>query len=342
MRANRAPMVWLLLFSLAAAAGAPLLGPTPIAPLTALHDGWAQLTGTPPDDPIVAQILALRMPRVCLGWLAGAGLAVAGAAFQGLFRNPLATPYTSGVAAAASLGAAAAILSPGLTLGGLGSLGAGAAALTAALVETGLLALLALRSGGLHMEGILLAGITFNFLATALLLLLRALTAAPLQLLYLDRWLMGGLDVVGWGWLPLIPAAAIGVVVLLLLAPALDQLALSHDLAASRGVRVAWTAAGTLLAAALVTAAVVAAVGPIGFVGLLVPNGVRRLVGACHPRLLVGSLLAGGGFLVLCDGGVRLLSAGRAGGELPVGVLTALLGGPLFLILLVHSLRGPR
>jgi iron complex transport system permease protein len=335
-------MTWLLLFSLVAAGVAPLLGPTPIAPLAALQAGWAHLTGQPISDPVVVQILALRLPRVCLGWFAGAGLAVAGAAFQGLFRNPLATPYTSGVVAAASLGAAGVILCPGMTFGVAGSLGVGAAALIAALIETGLLALLALRSGGLHMEGILLAGITFNFLATALLLLLRALTAAPLQLLYLDRWLMGGLDVVGWDWLPLIPAAVAGVAVLLVFAPALDQLALSHDLAASRGVRVGRTTAGTLLAAALVTAAVVAAVGPIGFVGLLVPNGVRRLLGAGHPRLLLGSSFVGAGFLVLCDGAVRLLSAGRAGGELPVGVLTALLGGPLFLILLVRSLGGPR
>jgi iron complex transport system permease protein len=342
MWANRLALAWLLVFSLAAIAVAPLLGPTHIEPAAALADAWARLTGRPVADPIVAQILALRMPRICLGWLAGAGLAVAGAAFQGLFRNPLATPYTSGVVAAASLGAAAVILCPGITLGVVGHLGVGAAALAAALLETGLLALLALRTAGLHMEGILLAGITFNFLATALLLLLRALTAAPLQLLYLDRWLMGGLDVVGWDWLPLIPAATVGVVVLLLFAPALDQLALSHDVAASRGVRVAQATAGTLLAAALVTAAVVAAVGPIGFVGLLVPNGVRNLLGASHPRLLLGSLLAGGGFLVLCDGAVRLLSAGRVGGELPVGVLTALLGGPLFLILLVRSLRGPR
>ena len=340
--AGRLAMAWLLLFSLVAVAIAPLLGPTPLDPVAALASGWAQLTGRPAGDPIAAQILALRLPRVCLGWIAGAGLAVAGAAFQGLFRNPLATPYTSGVVAAASLGAATVILCPGMKFGVLGSLGVGAAALAAALVETGLLALLTLRSAGLHMEGILLAGITFNFLATALLLLLRALTAAPLQLLYLDRWLMGGLDVVGWDWLPLIPAAAAGVAVLLFFAPALDQLALSHDLAASRGVRVAWTTAGTLLAAALVTAAVVAAVGPIGFVGLLVPNAVRSLLGASHPRLLLGSLFAGGGFLVLCDAAVRLLSAGRAGGELPVGVLTALLGGPLFLILLVRSLRGPR
>jgi iron complex transport system permease protein len=267
---------------------------------------------------------------------------VAGAAFQGLFRNPLATPYTSGVVAAASLGAAAVILCPGITLGVVGHLGVGAAALAAALLETGLLALLALRTAGLHMEGILLAGITFNFLATALLLLLRALTAAPLQLLYLDRWLMGGLDVVGWEWLPLTPLAAVGVAALLSHTPSLDQLALGHDLAASRGVRVERSTVGILLAASLVTAALVATTGPIGFVGLLVPNGVRRLLGAGHLRLLIGSLLVGGGFLVLCDGAVRLLAAGSAGGELPVGVLTALLGGPLFLGLLLRSLRGPR
>jgi len=336
-------MAWLLFFSVVAVAVAPLLGPTPLDPGVALQSAWAQLAGRPAGDPIAGQILALRLPRVCLGWVTGAGLGVAGAAFQGLFRNPLATPYTSGVVASASLGAAGAILCPGLLAAGETSgLGVGAAALAAALAEGGLLGAIAIRTGGLRTEGLLLAGVTFNFLATALILLLRALTAAPLQLLYLDRWLMGGLDVVGWEWLPLTPLTAVGIMVLLYHTPALDQLALGHDLAASRGVRVERATVGILLAASLVTAALVATTGPIGFVGLLVPNGVRRLLGAGHPRLLIGSLLAGGGFLVLCDGAVRILAAGSAGGELPVGVLTALLGGPLFLVLLLRSLRGPR
>lgn len=339
------PLSVLVGLSLAALVVAPWLGPTPLAPLPALASWWAQTTGGIVDDPVAAQILALRIPRVLLGWLAGATLAITGGAFQGLFRNPLATPYTTGVAAAASLGAATVVLVAGsqTALHHLWTdFGVTGGAFTLALAETALVAGLAARTGGLRTEALLLAGVTLNFVATALILLLRSLTDAPLQLLYLDRWLMGGLDVVGWEWLPLAPIWGVGMAGLLTLAPALDQLAVNQDLAAGRGVRVERTTAAVLILATAATAAVVAAVGPIGFVGLVVPNGVRRLLGAGHLRLLLGSLVTGGGFLVLCDGAVRLLAAGRAGGELPVGVLTALIGGPLFLIVLVRTLGGPR
>ncbi len=324
----------LLLASLAAVAVAPWLGATHLE-VSAWSSWWAQVNGRVAADPTAAAILALRLPRVALGWVAGAGLAAAGAALQGLFRNPLATPYTTGVAAAAALGVAATLLL-GLPLPPAGGL-------LLALGESALLALAAARSGGRSTETLLLAGVTLNLLAGAVILFFRALAPEPLALAHLDRWLMGGVEVVGFGeWLGLLPLWGAGVVALLLLAPSLDQLALGPEVAASRGVAVAAATASVLAAAAAITASVVAVAGPIAFVGLVVPHAVRPLAGGGHRRLLAGSLLAGGGFLVLCDAGVRLLARGRVGGELPVGAVTALIGAPLFLLLLVRGGRSAR
>jgi len=322
----------LLLASLVALAVAPWLGATPLG-AAAWSSWWAQATGHPPADPTAAAILGLRLPRVALGWVAGGGLAMAGAALQGLFRNPLATPYTTGVAAAAALGTAATLLL-GLPLPPAGGL-------LLALGESALLAVAAARSGGRSTDTLLLAGVTLNLLAGAVILFFRALAPEPMALAHLDRWLMGGVEVVGFGdWLGLLPLWGAGVALLLLLAPALDQLALGPEVAASRGVAVAGATTGVLAATAAITAAVVAVAGPIAFVGLVVPHAVRPWVGGGHRRLLVASLLAGGGFLVLCDGGVRLLARGRLGGELPVGAVTALIGAPLFLLLLARGGAG--
>jgi len=324
----------LLLASLAALAVAPWLGATPLG-VAAWSSWWAQATGHTPADPTAAAILALRLPRVALGWVAGAGLAIAGATLQGLFRNPLATPYTTGVAAAAALGAAATLL--------LGLPMPPAGGLLLALGESALLAVAAARSGGRSTDTLLLAGVTLNLLAGAVILFFRALAPEPLALAHLDRWLMGGVEVVGFGeWTGLLPLWGVGVAALLLLAPTLDQLALGPEVAASRGVAVAPATAGLLAAAATITAAVVAVAGPIAFVGLVVPHAIRPFAGGGHRRLLVGSLLAGGGFLVLCDGGVRLLARGRLGGELPVGAVTALIGAPIFLLLLARCAGGQR
>ncbi len=325
--------LYLLLFaSLVALAVAPWLGSTPLG-VSAWSSWWARATGQPPADPTAAAILSLRLPRVALGWVAGGGLAMAGAALQGLFRNPLATPYTTGVAAAAALGTAATLLL-GLPIPPAGGL-------LLALGESALLAVAAARTGGRSTNPLLLAGVTLNLLAGAVILFFRALAPEPMALAHLDRWLMGGLEVVGFGeWLGLLPLWGVGVALLLLLAPALDQLALGPEVAASRGVAVAGSTTGVLAAAAAITAAVVAVAGPIAFVGLVVPHAVRPLVGGSHRRLLVASLLAGGGFLVLCDAGVRLLARGRLGGELPVGAVTALIGAPLFLLLLARGGAG--
>ncbi|RMF84691.1 MAG: hypothetical protein D6739_05600 [Nitrospirae bacterium] len=149
------------------------------------------------------------------------------------------------------------------------------------------------------------------------------------------------MEVVGFGdWLPLLPLWGCGVAALFLLAPALDQLALGPEVAASRGVAVAGATAGLLAAGAAATSAVVAVAGPIAFVGLVVPNAVRPWVGGGHRRLFAASIAAGGALVVACDALVRLLASGRLGAELPVGAVTTLVGAPLFLALLVRQGRG--
>jgi len=323
----------LALASLAALAVAPCLGTEPIRAGTA----WRELCSLPreawsPD----ARILALRLPRVGLAWLAGGALAVSGAVLQTLLRNGLATPYTLGTASAAALGAFLPVAFPGLVLG-TALLTQQGAALVLALAETILVLAVARRSR--RADGLILAGVTLNFLAGAGTLLLRYL-ADPYELASMERWMMGALDVVHPGaLLSLAPWLLLGILLLARRTPALDHLAFDPELAAARGVPVAAARRDLLLASGILVAGVVAHAGPIGFVGLLVPHALRPFTGLRHAVLLPASWLTGGAFLVLADLAARSLPVLGRHSELPVGILTALLGGPLFLWLLLRR-RG--
>lgn len=319
--------------ALVALAVAPWLGAEPLDPLEGLRQLWAADPG--PD----ARILSLRLPRIALGFVAGASLAITGAAFQTLLRNALATPYTLGVSFAGALGAFLALAVDPLRfrLGPVSSVSVFAFGLAAATVL--LLERLARRSRRLSTHELLLAGVTLNFFFGAAILLLRFLTD-PLRLRAMDHWMMGGLQVGSWVELaPLPPLLLPGLVLLLGQARALDQLAFGEELAASRGVDVLRSQRMILLAGSLVTAAVVAVTGPIGFVGLLAPHAVRGWIGPAHRALLPAAALAGGSFLVLADALTRSLPVAGRGSELPVGVWTALVGAPLFLALLLRSRR---
>lgn len=320
-----------VIFTLAVVVVAPWWGRAAIDPLAGLRD-W--IAGVPSAD---ARIVALRLPRIVLGLVAGGALAVCGAVFQTLLRNPLATPYTLGVSFAGAFGAFLALSVPGLHLrfGVLDTM----TVLALLFALAGVLALerLAQRRTGLGTNELLLAGVTLNFVFGAAILLLRFL-ADPLRLRAMDRWMMGGLQVGDWSdlaALPLLVLPALGV--LLGRAAALDQLTLGEELAAGRGVDVRRTQRAVLVAASVATAAVVAVTGPIGFVGLLVPHAARAVLGPGHRLLLPACLVLGGGFLVLADAVVRSVSVLGRGSELPVGVLTALIGGPLFLALLLRG-----
>ncbi len=276
-----------------------------------------------------ARILAdLRLPRALTAWLAGGTLALAGAVLQTLLRNPLATPFTLGVSAAGTFGAFLVLAFPALAIANSPR----PLALAFALLEVGLVLAVARRSS--RADGLLLAGVTLNFLFAAAMLLVRYL-ADPYRLASMDRWLMGSVEVVGFRTpLSLLPWLAAGLAPVLFRLRALDFLAFDAELAQARGVNPGAARRDLLLGTGLLTAAVVAHTGPIGFVGLLVPHAVRPFTGMRHAVLLPAAWLAGGGFLALADAAARSIELLGRHSELPVGVLTALLGAPVFLWLL--------
>ena len=276
-------------------------------------------------------MLNLRLPRVLLAMLAGAALSTAGVSLQAILRNPLATPYTLGVASGAALGAVVAIHLGWGSLFGLTALPVASwigAAGVAALVY-----LLARRGRVVSTNTLLLAGVTIGLVCSAMIMFLQY-WSDPNQLAAMVVHLIGSLEVVGLEAVAgLLPFVLPGLAVLMLMGNCYNQLAMGEELAAGRGVNVAWVYRWTFFAAALVTAAVVAVCGPIGFVGLIVPHTLRLLLGSDHRLLLPAAALGGGTFLILCDLAARMILAPQ---ELPAGVLTSLLGGPFFLIILLR------
>jgi iron complex transport system permease protein len=317
----RLALVLLAVLTLAALLGAPLAGSQDVS----LGD---VLRGEPTAAAIFWQI---RLPRVLLALLAGAGLAVSGLGFQTLFRNELAEPYTLGVASGAALGAVLALrLEESAALLGLPVIAL--ASFAGALGATALVVGLSLRRHDTGTSTLLLAGIAVSLSCSAIILFLQYL-ADSTQTFRMVRWMMGGLSVVGYGevlWV--LPWVLGGAALLLYLRWDLNLLLLGEELASSRGVDLGRLRLKVLLASSLMIGSLVAVAGPIGFVGLMVPHILRRWVGYDHLYLAPACVLGGGAFLVLCDLVARTIMAPA---ELPVGVLTALLGGPFFLWLLV-------
>ena len=274
-----------------------------------------------------------RLPRVVMALLAGGSLAVAGAVFQALLNNPLATPHTLGVSAGGSLGAIIAISFP-LPLLSIGpATSVQFFAMAGGMVNMGVIYLLASRSRHLSTFKLLLAGVTLGFISSAMIMFVRYLSD-PHKLVMVDRWLMGGLDVQGYRSVAaVLPFAVPALAVLLSEANALNQLSFGEELAAGRGVDVGLLQKEVFLAGSILTASVVSVAGPIGFVGLIVPHAFRMVVGPNHRYLLVGSFFGGGILLVLADSFARTIFAPS---ELPVGILTAMMGGPFFLFLLTR------
>jgi iron complex transport system permease protein len=277
-------------------------------------------------------VVGYRLPRVLLGAVAGAGLAAVGAAFQTVLRNPLAEPYVLGVSGGAALGAtiALALGLQGMTL--LGAAGVPAAAFAGGVVATAMVWTL-VRAGRAAGSSILLAGIVVNAIAGACITLLEAV-AEPGRVQSLVWWLMGFLDVPSWGQLAFVAVyVAAGLAVLGADAARMNVLSLGDESAASLGVDVRAVERRTFFACAAVVGAIVSVTGLIGFVGLVVPQAIRRVTGPDLRVVLPASALGGAATLVACDTLVRVL-APHVHTELPVGALTALAGGPVFLILL--------
>lgn len=305
---------------------APLIGPRPVDLALALAG-----PGTPDHD----ILFGARLPRTLFAALAGALLAAAGVSYQAVLRNPLASPFTLGVSGGASLGAVIA-LRLGWDRVAFPLPAVPMAALAGALGVVALVAALARSRRRFSPLTLLLAGVIVNFICSGLILLVHY-QADLTQSFLMVRWTMGALDL--FGYQPLAPALSIalpGVVLLAATLRHLNVMSVGEDWARSRGTDVRRVAARQYLGASLITAAVVAHTGPIGFVGLIVPHTLRLIVGADHRLLFPTSLLAGAAFLVACDTVARTVLAPV---ELPVGVITALLGGPFFLWLLLARSR---
>jgi iron complex transport system permease protein len=308
---------------------APLAGSTSLSLTRALD--WSQ----PWASNVDAQIFFIaRLPRVLAAALVGSALAAAGVVFQALLRNPLATPFTLGISAGAALGAMLVLtFGGGLMLVSWASvpLASFFGAIAAVLV---VYTLARVRRRSFSTSVLLLAGVTLNSLLSALILLVQYF-ADMTKALQTIRWLLGDLDVASYApILAALPMLALALGTFLTLPRALNLLALGDDHATARGIDVASVQRRAFFSASLATGAAVSIGGPIGFIGIVVPHMVRLLVGADHRLVLPASLGFGAAFLVGCDLVSRTVLAPI---ELPVGIVTALIGGPFFLWLLIRD-----
>ena len=307
---------------------APLIGPTSIR-LSRVFD-----PSIPFADNVDAQIFFIaRLPRALTGALVGAALATSGVVLQALLRNPLATPFTLGVSAGASLGAMIVITIGVPLLGPLPVVPV--ASFAGALGAIGILyALSTARRQGLSTNVLLLAGVTLNSFFSAIIMFVQYL-ADFTQSFQAMRWLLGNLDVNSYGPIAAaLPLLGVAFAMFAWLPRALNLLALGAEAAAARGLDVRRAQRVAFFSASLATGAAVSLGGPIGFIGIVVPHIVRLLVGADHRIVLPASAFLGAGFLVACDVGARTIMSPV---ELPVGVITAMLGGPFFMWLLIRT-----
>jgi iron complex transport system permease protein len=288
-------------------------------------------------DSMDAAILRdIRIPRTLTGFLVGSALALSGMTFQAMFRNPLATPFTLGTASGASLGAAIYIRL-GLTFSLFGIAGISFAAFAGSLLAVGLVYGLTRIKSGFSTATLLLAGVAVSFFFSSLILFIHYMSGFA-NSFRIIRWMMGSVDLTGYdGLLDMLPFVAIGIAALLFSANELNLLMTGDDIAASRGVNVNRTKKILFIAASLMIGGVVAFCGPIGFIGMMAPHICRLMIGSEHRTLIPATILFGGTFLVLCDTLARTLIAPV---EMPVGVITALLGGPFFIALLLNKKGG--
>jgi ABC-type Fe3+-siderophore transport system permease subunit len=290
-------------------------------------------------DNVDAQIFFVaRLPRTLAGACVGALFAAAGVVFQGLLRNPLATPFTLGVSTGAALGAVLAITF-GWSLSVIGISAVPVAAFVGSLVAVAIVyALAQARHRGLSTTVLLLAGVTMNAFFSAMILFVQYFASFADTYRTL-RWLMGDLDVSSYQpILAALPTTIAAFAVFAWLARPLNLLSLGADSAESRGLDVTRAQRAAFFSASLATGAAVSIGGPIGFVGIIIPHLVRLLVGPDHRLVLPAAALFGAAFLVGCDLVARTILAPV---ELPVGIITALIGGPFFLWLLIRRPSTP-
>ncbi|MDR2443373.1 MAG: iron ABC transporter permease [Deltaproteobacteria bacterium] len=286
------------------------------------------------DHQDAAVFWRLRAPRAAAAFLAGAGLSMSGMVFQALFRNPLATPFTLGVSSGASLGASIYFWLGGIALVRSGSVGPLTSSLAGAGLSMFLVWTITRSRGGMSTAIMLLAGVVINFFFSSLVLFVQYLSDAH-DSLRIMHWLMGSLASLETARLADLAFVVIcGGVFITILAPEIDLLTTGEEMAASRGVKLSSLKLKIFLSASIMVGTVVSLAGPIGFVGLMVPHAARLFLGWNHRLLTPAVFFSGGAFLVLCDLASRLVLAPA---EIPIGIVTALLGGPFFLWILFRS-----
>ncbi len=338
MRRRRAVIGALVVILAAACVLAVGLGTVWIPPATIVRlVAWKLgLAGAPAEVPASTAVILfeLRVPRVLLAVVVGSALAAAGAVFQALFRNPMADPAIIGVSSGAALGAIAVIVVGGGVLGE--GLALPAAAFAGALAVAFLVYRVARVGPAVQVGTLLLAGIAVAAVVSAVITLVMTFAGEQIRSIYF--WLLGGLAGRSWDSLGVsAPLVAVGMAAALIAMRDLNLMALGEERAAQLGVEIERFKRLTLATGALLAAAAVSVAGVIGFVGLMTPHILRLVIGADHRWLLPASVVGGAAFLVLADLASRTLVAPE---EIPVGALTALLGGPFFLYLLRRERRG--
>ncbi|PYM85886.1 MAG: iron ABC transporter [Candidatus Rokuibacteriota bacterium] len=331
VRRLAAVMVGLVALTLLVAAGALMVGSAPISPRAVV----GALVGRGSDVERLV-VLDLRLPRIAAALLAGAALAVAGVGFQALTRNPLADPAILGVSSGAAFGVVVAqLFGVGATV--VAALGLTAFAFAGALVAAAVVYLIAANDGRLPVETLLLAGVIVGLFFSAAITVLISVVEFD-RLAGVVHWMLGNLRAISPGALAVFAALlALGVWLILGRARQLNLLALGEEAAQQLGVEAERLKRRVFVGACLLTAAVVAFAGPIGFVGLIVPHAVRLLLGPDNRLLAPAALLAGAIFLLLAD---TLARDAIAPGELSVGVITSVCGAPFFVYLLRARHRG--
>lgn len=288
---------------------------------SSIHPGWSEVNET--------IVMSLRLPRVLLAGLVGAALALAGASFQGLFRNPMADPYVIGVSSGAALGAVLAMLLPAvlhITM----PLTVPVSASVFAILTIIMVYHLARTGSKVPVITLLLSGVAVSSLLSALVSLIMFFSGS--QLNQVVFWLMGGLSGRGWNYVYMfLPCGLAGAAIIFFYARELNAMLLGEETAQHLGIEVESVKRRLLIAASLLTGAAVSVSGLIGFIGLIVPHMIRIMAGPDHRQLLPSAAVCGASLLILSDLLARVVLSPE---ELPLGVITALLGAPFFIFLL--------
>jgi len=325
VKSKRTLLLLLLLLAVAVVLVTPVMG----IKLLAIGDVFDISNGENRDHTIFWK---MRMPRTLLAFMAGSVFAIGGMVFQAIFRNPLVSPFTLGVSAGAALGATICIwLNLSFTilnLSGITVFSFFGAALSISIIWS-----LARLNKRISTTTMLLAGVAVSFFFASLIMFIQYLSGAS-ESVRITRWLMGGLNVFGYGPVAnVFPFALGGIVVVWYFAHELNLFTMGEELAISRGVNTLMVIRILFFTISIIIGGIVSVCGPIAFVGIIAPHICRILIGPNHRYLTPAVFLFGGIFLTICDTVARTVAAPA---EIPVGVITALLGGPFFLWILMH------